>query len=383
MEIAFDIFTDYKNVSGHKGALITKKGKDIIVEYKGPDNSAGIRSTLKTLRGNIYRLNVTAKLIKGDMGFIYCESVNPPVRLIERKYFITKSINSFKIQFEAVSSSTYIGILFYNAGEYRLEIEKFRVECNGFNLFKDVLNSKIEIVPQKIRESIRENYRFFKQKEDELKAIVDKNTQIMQDMLKEAHDEIQLDSVSETLVNQDIDKPVTEIKEEINEILKEDKAIENEDKVIKAIENENKVIENDKVIENEKKVTETVIKAFEEEDKIIEDKVIENEIIENEEKQIPDFLEKLVTFNVLSMSKLRYPKGDKKGIISVILGHEHEFHGFGETVDESLNNLKDRYIKWVMKKWELSGCKDFSEFFNNYNNKPKLPKKKNKNKKRK
>lgn len=143
MEIIFDIYVDILRVQEHKGSKLVR-GSDtkIYINYDGNENSAGFRTILKTQKSKWYRVNMDAQLMEGDMGFLYCESNNPKNRLIERKYFITYNLNEFRVEFQAISNETYVGILFYNPGSYKLLVRKFRVEYNDGERFEDEVPEK-------------------------------------------------------------------------------------------------------------------------------------------------------------------------------------------------------------------------------------------------
>ena len=191
MEVVFDIFNDYKAVFPHKKANIAKKGREVLVTYDGNLSSSGFRTTLDTTKGYWYRITVDATLIRGDVCFIYCESITAQ-RLIERKYFITDTVNSYRVAFKAVGSKTYVGLLFYNDGDYELAIRKFRVESNknGFDSKDTEISQPREHLDTKadiIKQNIKQNYAQNRRDESELDEIVYRNSLIVQEILRESH----------------------------------------------------------------------------------------------------------------------------------------------------------------------------------------------------
>ena len=129
-EIVYDIFQDNKKSwKNHKDAEIILKNNTIVIDYNGPNKSAGIIKVIKTQPGKTYQIDINAVLSSGDIAFIHCETRSKPTeKLIPRIYFITNVLNDYTIEFIAKTPETVIGILFYNNNQkYELKITKMIV----------------------------------------------------------------------------------------------------------------------------------------------------------------------------------------------------------------------------------------------------------------
>ena len=92
MPYIFDIYKNYNLIKAYKKSKISHETDGIHVYYYGPLVSAGFRTKIKTMVGTLYKITIKAQLIRGDMAYIYCESLNPKRRLISRdvdEYLIT------------------------------------------------------------------------------------------------------------------------------------------------------------------------------------------------------------------------------------------------------------------------------------------------------
>jgi hypothetical protein len=133
----FSIFKNFECVKSHAGAVIDLKADHLSVVYSPThlNGSPGFRVLFDTVLGESYIIKVSAKLNEGDRAFIYCESRGE--QLVPRSYNI-KELTSFEVKFTAVSTSTYVGILFNNTRPHNLSVYKFCVsrDNNGEDYFR-------------------------------------------------------------------------------------------------------------------------------------------------------------------------------------------------------------------------------------------------------
>jgi hypothetical protein len=124
-ELIYNILNDPKKTwKPYKGAHISIEKNYVKVSYEGTNKSCGLIKRLSTVPDVRYRIAVNAKLIKGDIAHINCETVSNQIeRLIPITYFITNNLNEYLIEFIAKTAETTIGILFTNNNQnYELHI---------------------------------------------------------------------------------------------------------------------------------------------------------------------------------------------------------------------------------------------------------------------
>ena len=132
----FNIFVHSDYIEPNKGANLklytcSQEQRALLESPAGePGCTPGFRVCLQTLVGYKYFLEVDARLIDGKDAFIYVESGDGTVRLVDRNENRFKPCEReyYSITFEAVSIRTIIGILFFCSDvKNTLRITNFRV----------------------------------------------------------------------------------------------------------------------------------------------------------------------------------------------------------------------------------------------------------------
>ena len=133
---SFTLGRDLKYFIAHKGAKVQRSKKrpgEVLVSYKSSTSSTpspGFRIPLRTVPNQQYRINFSGKL-RGNQAFIYVEARKPNTRLLPREKIYEGSKFNQSVTFRAVSTVTYIGILFYSQKKDCL------LTLNSFQVLKD------------------------------------------------------------------------------------------------------------------------------------------------------------------------------------------------------------------------------------------------------
>jgi len=131
----FNIFLHSDYVENNKGADVNifncSKDMYIIIESSiiKPSVTPGFRVCLNTLPNYKYFLETDGVLLDGSNAFVYIES-STGIRIIDRcnHNFILGDYTYYGITFEAISTKTYVGILFFNSNAQNvLRLKQFRV----------------------------------------------------------------------------------------------------------------------------------------------------------------------------------------------------------------------------------------------------------------
>jgi hypothetical protein len=130
----FNLIADFAYLQNHRQAKSVKSGGQITTTYTAGATdkaSPGYRALIQTFAGQKYRLNITARLVSGDVAFVYIETLNGDVRLVPRDRTFTTGFNqSYVVDFTAIDCATWIGVLFQCVDEsYRLETTEFVLTC--------------------------------------------------------------------------------------------------------------------------------------------------------------------------------------------------------------------------------------------------------------
>ncbi|MEX0596467.1 MAG: collagen-like protein, partial [Candidatus Paceibacterota bacterium] len=135
----FNLFVHQEYIESNKGADLkiftcAKEQRALLESAAGtppqPGCTPGFRVCLKTQTGYQYFLEVDAVLTDGKDAFVYIESGDGKVRIVDRNDYRFKLCDRqyYGITFQAVSDRTYIGLLFYcNDVKNVLRITNFRI----------------------------------------------------------------------------------------------------------------------------------------------------------------------------------------------------------------------------------------------------------------
>ena len=135
----FNIFVHQEYIEPNKGADLKifncAKDQKAILESPAiipgqPGCTPGFRVCLKTQTGYQYFLEVDAVVTEGKDAFVYVESGDGKVRIVDRNDYKFKPCcrQYYGITFQAVSERTYIGLLFFcNDTKNVMKITNFRI----------------------------------------------------------------------------------------------------------------------------------------------------------------------------------------------------------------------------------------------------------------